>query len=59
MWFWNGFETEQKAKDFQKERGGILCSKTRNRDYYKDCINFGLNNEKYPFAVVWRERISG
>ncbi len=55
-----GFETKEEAKAFQKKNGGMLCGKEskikQNREYWQMAVNFGGMNEKYVWCVQWNER---
>jgi hypothetical protein len=55
-----GFETKEEAKAFQKKNGGILCGKEsrikQDREYWQMAVNFGGMNEKYVWCVQWNER---
>ncbi len=58
-----GFKTEAEAKKFQREHGGILTkaftSSGRKSSTYRDYMFAvklgGLDADKYPFCVQWRE----
>ena len=55
-----GFETKEEAKAFQKKNGGVLCGKEsrikQDREDWKLAVNFGGMNEKYVWCVQWNER---
>ena len=61
-----GFKTEAEAKAFQKQHGGLLTkahtSSGRKSSTYRDYMFAvklgGLDAEKYPYCVQWRERES-
>lgn len=56
-----GFETEEQAKKFKKEHGGMLCTKYtktgRKSASYEDYMFAvrlgGLDENKYPYCVQW------
>ena len=58
-----GFKTEEEAKRFQKEHGGMITTaytKTgRKSSTYTDYMFAvklgGLNEKEYPFCVQWNE----
>lgn len=59
-----GFKTEAEAKAFRKENGGgqIVTKYTKTgrksstHDYYMQAVIFGgLNEDKYPYCVLWNE----
>lgn len=56
-----GFETMEKAKEFKKNHGGLICTKYtktgRKSQTYMDymfavCFG-GLDEKKYPYCVQW------
>lgn len=55
-----GFETKEKALEYQKEHGGMLCHKQKysrtKRDYEFAVHLGGLNEQKYPYCLQWSER---
>lgn len=58
-----GFATKEEAKAYQKEHGGLLTYDKRTKTGkptgvgvdYNYAVNLGgLNPEKYPFCLQWR-----
>ena len=64
MWLYKGFETKEQAEDFKKsvtagkvsweERTPKKQQLTSRGKEYMQCVGFGLDSEKYPFAVTYR-----
>ena len=59
-----GFETKEEARKFQREHGGLLTYEKRTKtgkptgvglDYYYAVEYGGLDSKKYPYAVQWND----
>lgn len=59
-----GFSTKEKALEYQKKHGGMLCYKKsdiekrgKNPQDYDLAVNLGgLNKDKYPYCVQWNAK---
>lgn len=59
-----GFETKKEAEDFKKKNGGFITTRVATKsgrkplsltDYMWAVVAGGLDAEKYPYCVQWRE----
>lgn len=53
MTFVKGFKSQEEAKKYQKEHGGIVCSANKNKYEYN--ISCQATQIKAPYLVVIRD----
>ncbi|MBQ6519975.1 MAG: hypothetical protein IJI14_14725 [Anaerolineaceae bacterium] len=51
-----GFKSEEDAKEFQKQRGGVIYSLEKNRNLHQDAaVLNSFDPRKFPYSVNWQE----